>query len=204
MRSRFQLTTAGVLGGLFGAVQIIVLVSVIGHAMLEGICGITTILTISMAGIFLLCAVLHPQEISNLAHVLIYFLVVPLIYNILFVYSVCNMDLVTWGTREVTETKAGKEKLEEKELKAAAKKIQSNPDELEGPTAQSVLSMPTEDGGLVECGSCCLCLCCPRPGKTPTDTKVHNAARSSAKRFIQIKGDLMEYYDIKPPQPPGK
>lgn len=44
---------------------------------------------------------LHPYEIGCLLHGVIYYLAVPSMYVLLIIYSLCNLNNISWGTREV-------------------------------------------------------------------------------------------------------
>lgn len=55
-------------------------------------------------GEFAIAGLLHPYEIYCLLHGLIYYLAVPSMYVLLIIYSLCNLNNISWGTREV-ETK---------------------------------------------------------------------------------------------------
>ena len=41
------------------------------------------------------------QEGTNLFYIPIYFLFVPSMYLILMIFSLCNINSVSWGTREI-------------------------------------------------------------------------------------------------------
>ena len=43
------------------------------------------------------------QEGTNLLYIPIYFLLVPTMYLILMIFSLCNINCVSWGTREVKQ-----------------------------------------------------------------------------------------------------
>ena len=53
-----------------------------------------------LAGTFFLSGVLHPHELSDLLWGLLYFICIPAGYLFLVVYAVCNLHVVSWGTRE--------------------------------------------------------------------------------------------------------
>lgn len=55
-----------------------------------------------MAGEFIATAMLHPSEFYCLKYGVIYYVTVPSMYMLLVIYSVFNMNNVSWGTREVT------------------------------------------------------------------------------------------------------
>ena len=50
-------------------------------------------------GIFPLAGILHPQEIKCLPMIVSYFLTIPSMYLLLVIYSVFNLNNVSWGTR---------------------------------------------------------------------------------------------------------
>lgn len=55
---------------------------------------------ISMTLLYLITAALHPQEFSLVIYGLLYFLCIPSGYLLLSIYSIVNMNNVSWGTRE--------------------------------------------------------------------------------------------------------
>ncbi|KAL7871149.1 hypothetical protein SRHO_G00086460 [Serrasalmus rhombeus] len=56
---------------------------------------------ISMTLLYLITAALHPQEFSLVIYGVLYFLCIPSGYLLLSIYSIVNMNNVTWGTREM-------------------------------------------------------------------------------------------------------
>ncbi|KAG5866369.1 hypothetical protein JTB14_021882 [Gonioctena quinquepunctata] len=65
-----------------------------------------------------LIAFMHPQEFYCLKYGVIYYITVPSMYMLLVIYSVFNMNDVSWGTRDVTIVKKPKnDKADEKEEK---------------------------------------------------------------------------------------
>lgn len=59
----------------------------------------------SMITIFIIAGIMHPQEISCLLSLPIYMLTIPAMYLLLTIYSVINLNIVTWGTRENPQDK---------------------------------------------------------------------------------------------------
>ena len=53
-----------------------------------------------LCGTFLLSGALHPHELSDLLWGVLYFVCIPGGYVFLIIYSVCNLHVVSWGTRE--------------------------------------------------------------------------------------------------------
>lgn len=76
----------------------------------------------SMVGSFFIAACLHPQEFWCIASGIIYLLSIPSMYLLLILYSIINLNVVSWGTREVVAKKTKKElEAEKKEAEEAAK-----------------------------------------------------------------------------------
>lgn len=68
---------------------------------------------------FVVAAILHPQEFSCVIPLPIYMLLIPSMYLLLSIYSVTNMHIVAWGTREVKSKLSAKEIERLKEEEAA-------------------------------------------------------------------------------------
>lgn len=68
----------------------------------------TGLFLISMAAMYLVTAILHPQEFSMIIYGLMYFICIPSGYLLLTIYSLVNMHIVTWGTRETNKEKEQK------------------------------------------------------------------------------------------------
>ena len=71
-------------------------------------------------GSFVVAAILHPQELTDLFYCIIYVATIPSMYLLLTVFAIFNMNDVSWGTREAPKTAAQK-KAEAAEAEAAAK-----------------------------------------------------------------------------------
>ena len=57
-----------------------------------------------VVGIFTLAGFLHPEEFMCLVPGILYFLCIPSGFILLFIYSMVNMNVVSWGTREIPQT----------------------------------------------------------------------------------------------------
>jgi chitin synthase len=71
---------------------------------------------------------MHPQEFWCIVPGLLYFLCIPSGYLFLIIYSLCNLNIVSWGTREApkkVKKNQSKEEIERarmQELSQAKKK----------------------------------------------------------------------------------
>lgn len=53
-----------------------------------------------MSGIYIITGILHPQEVHLLFYGVLYIICIPSAYLLLTIYSMVNMNVVSWGTRE--------------------------------------------------------------------------------------------------------
>lgn len=172
-----QLFFAGLLTGIYIVIQMLVLVGIMIQIAEQGPCSPTAVFFFYVGGIFLLCAILHPQEFFCIIHGFTYFLAIPSMYMLLMIYSMTNLHVVSWGTREVKQTKTEKQEEEDKkfiqeQLKAqeAAKKKKNNVDSLMGMLRAQ--KDTREEGWTLGCGNICKCLCCPREVPNQDDGKL--------------------------------
>ena len=96
----FQLAIALVFSTLGAVLQTLVVVVIAREIIEDGICSSLSISFISVVGIFLFAGLVHPQEILTLIHGFLFFLLIPCMYLILSIYALCNLHVVSWGTRE--------------------------------------------------------------------------------------------------------
>lgn len=74
----------------------------------DGIGSPSAIFLISLSSSFFIAACLHPQEFWCVVPGIIYLLSIPSMYLLLILYSVTNLNVVSWGTREVQTKKTKK------------------------------------------------------------------------------------------------
>lgn len=77
----------------------------------------TGLFLVSMTVLYLVTAILHPQEMGMIIYGLMYFICIPSGYLLLTIYSLVNMNIVSWGTRE-----SNKEKEEKKHVGVLCKR----------------------------------------------------------------------------------
>lgn len=88
--------------------MMIVIVGIVLQIIEDGWLAPTSIFTVVTFGIFFLTAALHPQEIICLLYIFVYYITIPSMYMLLIIYSLCNLNNVSWGTREVAQKKTVK------------------------------------------------------------------------------------------------
>ncbi|CAG5127298.1 unnamed protein product, partial [Candidula unifasciata] len=102
-KSSIQLLFAAIVSIIYAVLMMIVLVGLIRQIADYGFCSVTTIFFITVVGIFVMAAILHPQEFTCILHGLLYFVSVPSMSLLLIIYSLGNLHVVSWGTREVSK-----------------------------------------------------------------------------------------------------
>lgn len=87
-------------------------------------CNPTAVFFCLVSATFILCGLLHPQEIIALFNGFTYYLAIPTMYMILMIYAMCNLNNVSWGTREVKQTPTEQEAAEDKTKKEELQKLE--------------------------------------------------------------------------------
>lgn len=82
-----------------------VLVGIMLQIKNDGILAPSSIFLFLVAGIMIFTAILHPMELKCLPCGIIYYVTVPSMYLLLIIYSIFNLNDVSWGTREVEKPK---------------------------------------------------------------------------------------------------
>uniref|UniRef100_A0A3Q3E3G2 chitin synthase n=1 Tax=Labrus bergylta TaxID=56723 RepID=A0A3Q3E3G2_9LABR len=96
-----QITIAAVMSVLYAFLMTASFFSIIGDMVVqETFLTPTGLFLVSMAIMYLLTAMLHPEEFGMIIYGLMYFICIPSGYLLLTIYSLVNMHIVTWGTRE--------------------------------------------------------------------------------------------------------
>ncbi|XP_063417329.1 chitin synthase chs-2-like [Mytilus trossulus] len=157
-----QLQFAAILSCIYSIVMAIVLIGVIRDAVNDGLCSVTTIFIMFVAGVFVVSAILHPQEFLCLIPGLLYFLAIPSMCMLMFLYSIGNLHVVSWGTRETKQ---------EPNIKTQkAKQTQEN----------------DEKGYFCSLGSFCSCIVCPTNNYTQQDF-LYNNMLNKMKKMINME-----------------
>lgn len=121
-KSNIQLICAQILSTGYALIMMAVIVGTALQLREDGIGSPSAIFLIAMTGSFFIAACLHPQEFWCIVPGVIYLLSIPSMYLLLILYSIINLNNVSWGTREVAVKKTKKELEEEKKQAEEAKK----------------------------------------------------------------------------------
>ncbi|KAM7015137.1 chitin synthase 1 [Tautogolabrus adspersus] len=96
-----QITIAAIMSVLYAFLMTASFFSIIGDMVVQDtFLTPTGLFLVSMAIMYLVTALLHPEEFGMIIYGLMYFICIPSGYLLLTIYSLVNMHIVTWGTRE--------------------------------------------------------------------------------------------------------
>nr|XP_021323454.1 uncharacterized protein si:ch211-264e16.2 isoform X1 [Danio rerio] len=101
LKSDTQIRIAAIMSIIYAFLMAGTILSIIGDLVKQN-----TFLTpsglflIGMVMLYVITAALHPQEFSLVVYGLLYFICIPSGYLLLAIYSIVNMNNVSWGTRE--------------------------------------------------------------------------------------------------------
>jgi chitin synthase len=123
----FQIKVAGLMSASYAIIMMCVLVGTTIQIAEDSWTSPNAIFLMLLVFIFFVAAITHPQEFWCIVPGMLYFLCIPSGYLLLLIYSLCNLNIVSWGTREVekkkiTKKNATKEDLEKVRLEAEKEK----------------------------------------------------------------------------------
>ena len=117
-----QITIATIMSACYAIVMTIVVIGTVGTAMEGSLTSPNVAFIILLVLIFILSALMHPEEFTCLIPGALYFILIPTGYLVLTIYYLCNLHIVSWGTRELPKRKS-REELEEEKRIAEEKRI---------------------------------------------------------------------------------
>uniref|UniRef100_A0A3B4BHV9 chitin synthase n=1 Tax=Periophthalmus magnuspinnatus TaxID=409849 RepID=A0A3B4BHV9_9GOBI len=96
-----QVTIAAVMSCFYAFLMMIVFMTIVGNMVKErSIMNPSSLFIILLMAFYVITALLHPQEVGLIMHGFLYLLCIPSAYLLLSIYSLVNMNSVSWGTRE--------------------------------------------------------------------------------------------------------
>lgn len=101
-----QVIVAAIISTGYGIVMIAVIVALAINIVQDSVMSPSAWFLFLLIGHLVITALLHPYEIICLLYGLIYYLSVPSMYMLLIIYSIYNLDNISWGTREVKAKKS--------------------------------------------------------------------------------------------------
>lgn len=85
---------------MYALVMMAVMIGIVMQIQEDGILSPSSLFFVTVAGQFVVTGILHPQEIKVLLYGLVYYITIPSMYMLLIIYSLFNLNDVSWGTRE--------------------------------------------------------------------------------------------------------
>ncbi|KAK3083083.1 hypothetical protein FSP39_013460 [Pinctada imbricata] len=171
-KGKYQIILAELFSLVYALIMMVVVVGLGLEMKREGLCSPTTIFLIFIIGAFVISAIMHPQEFYCLLHGALYFLCIPSMSMLLMIYSICNLHVVSWGTRENAIAAQPNAKPEKK---AKENKIAAILNKFSGKKNSEESDYVFSFGNLFKC------LCCPRP-----------SGNEAEKRFAEVMAKLQD------------
>uniref|UniRef100_A0A8C9S1A1 chitin synthase n=1 Tax=Scleropages formosus TaxID=113540 RepID=A0A8C9S1A1_SCLFO len=104
LKADTQITIAAIMSIFYAFLMTATILSIIGDMVTNGTFFTPSgLFFISIVLMYLVTAVLHPQEFHLVIYGLLYVLTIPSGYLLLAIYSLVNMNNVSWGTRETAK-----------------------------------------------------------------------------------------------------
>lgn len=100
LKSDYQLTIGAILSAVYSLLMMSVIVGTMVQVVEDTFVSPNAIFLLILLAVFIISAMFHPQEFLCLLSGALYFLCIPSGYVLLIVYAMCNMHVVSWGTRE--------------------------------------------------------------------------------------------------------
>ncbi|CAG9817347.1 unnamed protein product [Phaedon cochleariae] len=203
-KSDTQLMIAGMLSILYSLVMMTVLIGIVIQVEDDGWLAPSSLFLIITALIFIIAAFMHPQEFYCLKYGVIYYVTVPSMYMLLVIYSIFNMNNVSWGTRDVTiapppEKDASKDKKEGEEAKKEEEEKKKKEEEKNKNKIYSFFGNNADNAGSFEFSFAGLfkVLCCTFQNNL-TEQEILKNMQASMKE-LQEKLDRIERNQLSPP-----
>jgi chitin synthase len=89
------------MSAVYALIMMAVMVGIMLQISEDGLLAPTTLSIFMVGGSFVLSAVMHPQEFWCLPYGVVYYITIPAMYLLLVIYSIFNLNVVSWGTRSV-------------------------------------------------------------------------------------------------------
>lgn len=89
----------------YGLVMMAVLVGLGLQIMADGWLAPSSLFLFVIIAEMFIAALMHPQELYCLPAIIVYYITIPSMYLLLIIFSLFNMNDVTWGTRVGPEKK---------------------------------------------------------------------------------------------------
>ncbi|XP_070177240.1 uncharacterized protein [Littorina saxatilis] len=99
-KTETQIAVAAAMSAVYTVVMLLVTVGTIINVATASIVSPDVLFLICVAVIFIVAGFVHPNELFCLFHGILYYVTVPSTFVFLTVFFLCNLHVVSWGTRE--------------------------------------------------------------------------------------------------------
>jgi chitin synthase len=99
-KQKYQLMAAFSISAVYSLVMMAVMVGIVIQVMDDGLMAPSSLFFFTVALQVIITGLLHPQEVYALPAGIVYYITIPSMYMLLVIYSLFNMNDVSWGTRE--------------------------------------------------------------------------------------------------------
>ena len=96
----FQIRAAAFFSAIYAIIMMAVIVGTTIQIAEDSWTSPNAVFLMLLFSIFFIAACMHPQEFWCIVPGLLYFICIPSGYLFLLIYSLCNLNIVSWGTRE--------------------------------------------------------------------------------------------------------
>uniref|UniRef100_A0A0N4V0Q6 chitin synthase n=1 Tax=Enterobius vermicularis TaxID=51028 RepID=A0A0N4V0Q6_ENTVE len=107
---KHQLALAKILSVVYAFIMVAVSVATACETALQTIFAPTAFFALVMSAMFIGAAAMHPQEFYNIIYGFPFFLMIPCTFLFMALYSLINLHVMNWGTRESAKKKEEEEK----------------------------------------------------------------------------------------------
>ncbi|XP_046583926.1 chitin synthase chs-2-like [Haliotis rubra] len=121
--TKIQLNLATLFSVIYAFIMMVVIARTIMIAFEQSALHLRVLFTIILPVLYIMSGLLHWKEKGCLPHGLLYFLCIPSTYILLLIYSLCNLNIVSWGTREIPDRKTKQQLKAEREAAQSEKKV---------------------------------------------------------------------------------
>uniref|UniRef100_A0A7G3ABH8 chitin synthase n=1 Tax=Lutzomyia longipalpis TaxID=7200 RepID=A0A7G3ABH8_LUTLO len=159
-KQKYQLIAAFFITAVYAMVMIAVVIGIVMQTQEDGISSPSSLFFLAVAGQIIVTGLMHPQEAWALICGIVYYITIPSMYMLLIIYSLFNMNDVSWGTRENPQP--------------AAATSTNTPQAGQQKRIQRLLGFlqfnKQEEGSLdFSCGGVFRCMCCTHPKNDSSD-----------------------------------
>ncbi|XP_059620606.1 chitin synthase chs-2-like [Phlebotomus argentipes] len=160
-KQKYQLIAAFFITSVYAMVMIAVVIGIVMQTQEDGINSPSSLFFLAVAGQIIVTGLMHPQEAWALICGIVYYITIPSMYMLLIIYSLFNMNDVSWGTRENPQPTT-----QATTAAAAASPTQNRFQRLLG-----FLQVNKQEEGTLDlsCGGIFRCMCCTHPKDDASD-----------------------------------